>query len=52
MIRLGATADEEADLLICVLCGAHVCTVTTMQNGGSGARGGELLLPVGPSRSR
>jgi hypothetical protein len=35
MIRLGATEDECADLLIRVLCRAFACTVTTVQNGGS-----------------
>ena|ERR1700742_4851064 len=37
MIKLGAAEDECADLLICVLCGAPVCTVTAIQNGGSRA---------------
>jgi hypothetical protein len=36
MTRLGATKDEHADLLTCVLCGAFACTATTMQNGGPG----------------
>src|SRR5580704_12120615 len=35
MIRLSATPDECADLLIRVLCRAFACTVTTVQNGGS-----------------